>query len=719
MGRKPLRIQFRLFLCIAASIAFLLVLAIYLKTALESIPRFSPDVLAGEKQHISPQASQRLHEQIDSLNRELDIEIHQRVTNMWIGTSVVILFVWLIQHVMAQSIIRPINQLTRDVRRIQEGDFNTRVDLKTSDEFETLGDAFNAMADSIRASRVDLEATNRKLSVQQAELEKLVAEKTEELKHTLESVEGERSKLQTIINRMPDGLVLIDGHGVFLSANEASLKILGHDNLKSLQDWLDNLPGAFNFRHLNHQSATFDEFPFNRAWRGDTFSNVVLYTRTPSNASKLLSFSGGPIAGSGLGHTQLAICIFRDVTEELSLRKELEEKNLELADASRMKDEFLATLSHELRTPLTPVISATQLLREGGRLSEDDLKTLALIERNAQSLSRMIDEMLDLSGIMNRKLHLNLEPTELNEWARNVISGQAPLLSKKQATCEFVAASGPIVYEIDQGRLTQVLTNLLSNAVKYSDPGGKIVVTLTQTDSEIRFAVRDNGIGLTKRELGEIFELFYQGQASYLRQSGGLGIGLSVARSLAELHGGGLIAQSDGPGLGSTFTLWMPRVRTGVPGQNASPIFAKHAPKPPLDRSLLRGRRILLVEDSLDTLEALRRLLLRRECQVLTAQSAEEGLECALKERPEILISDLNLPAMDGYEFIRRLRKDGNFKDLIAISVSGQGREQDVAASLDAGFTAHMLKPIDINKLDVTLVEALQGRNVFNPESLL
>lgn len=716
MARKPLRIQFRLLLCIVASIAFLLVLAIYLQSSLESISRFRPDLAALVNQSdLPPAVHDRLVNQLAAIEREQVTETQQRVASMWVGTLVIIVLTYLIQHVMARSIILPINQLARNVRRLQQGDFTVRANLETSDEFETLGDAFNAMADSIQKGRTALESTNRQLSRQQAELEKMVAEKTEEIKKTLQSVEGERSKLQTIINRMPDGLTLIDGHGIFLSANEAALNILGHPNLAMLQDWLDNLPGAFSFRHLNHQSAAFDEFPFNRAWRGDSFSNVVLYTRTPNNTTKLISFSGGPVVGKGFGGTELAVCIFRDVTEELSLRKELEEKNLALGEASRLKDEFLATLSHELRTPLTPVISYAQLLRDEGRLGEDDLKIISLIERNAQSLSRMIDEMLDLTGIMNRKLHLALEPTELNDWTRGVLTGLSTNLAKKSVICSFSGTEKSLVYDIDPARLTQVLTNLISNAIKYSDPGGKIWVSLSQSDHEIRFAVRDNGIGLTKHELNEIFELFYQGRASYLRQSGGLGIGLSVARSLAELHGGGLIAQSDGPGLGSTFTLWLPLVRSGVQWQSAPVPQANQ----PLDRSLLRGRRVLLVEDSLDTLEALRRLLLRRECQVITAQSAEQGLEQALKERPEIVISDLNLPGMSGYEFMHILKKEDSFREVIAISVSGQGREQDVAASLDAGFTAHMLKPIDIHKLDATLVQALEGRAVFNPESLL
>lgn len=716
MARKPLRIQLRLFLCIVISISFLLVLAIYLQSSLEKFQEFGGDLtktIAAE--NLPPNVRDQLYSKLEEIQKEQRIEVDQRILNMWCGTCVVIFFTWVIQHVMARSIILPINQLTDSVHRLQEGDYSARANLETSDEFETLGEAFNSMADSIRKGREQLEITNRELSLQQSELAKIVMQKTEELKKTLESVEGERIKLQTIINRMPDGLVLIDGHGVFLSANDAALKILGHPGLKMLQDWLDNIPGAFNFRHLNHQSADFDQFPFNRAWRGDSFSNVVLYTRTPNNSTKLVSFSGGPVVGSGFGHVQLAVCILRDVTQELAMRKELEEKNLELGEASRLKDEFLATLSHELRNPLTPVISGAQLLRDDNRLGEEDLKTVSLIERNAQSLSRMIDEMLDLSGIMNRKLHLSLEPTELNEWAKGVITGLASSLAKKQISCEYVGTPEPFVYQIDPGRLTQVLANLISNAVKYTDSGGKIWVTFSVVENEIRIAVRDNGIGLTKHELNEIFELFYQARASYLRQSGGLGIGLSVARSLAELHGGGLIAQSDGPGLGSTFTLWLPILRNDVQLQS-SPLPRGNQP---IDRSLLRGRRILIIEDSLDTLEALRRLLLRRECLVITAQSAEQGLDLAKKERPEIIISDLNLPGMDGYQFMRTLKKDPNFKEIIAVSVSGQGQEQDVASSLDAGFNAHLLKPIDIRKLDITLVKALEGQSVFNPESML
>jgi PAS domain S-box-containing protein len=694
-------------------------------------------VMLAEYSHLSRNVIDQLRQDLASLERQQREETEGRLLLMWIGVGVIIFFTLIIARVMATSIVRPIQQLNAAVRRLQSGDYTARADLRTGDELETLADAFNQMADSILQNRSELEFKNQRLSEQQgrlqdmnAELERRVTEKTEQLKKTLDQAQAEQAKLEAIIERMPDGLVLIDKQGRFVGANDAALRILGHRDLPSAQDWMERSPRSFAFRFLNHETVPLDEFPFFRAFRGESFSNYTVYLRRPDNQTRLVSFSGGPAIGQGLGGTSLSLCIFRDVTEELALRKELEEKNLKLGEASRLKDEFLATLSHELRTPLTPIISCAQLLRTEARLSADDIDIVAMIERNAKSLSRMIDEMLDLSAIMNSKLHLNLEMTEMNEWVRRTIAPLRPAWEAKGLTCQIKPSPEPIRLAVDPARLTQVLTNLVTNAIKYTDQGGAITisVTLATPQGEAHVSVQDSGIGLSKREIDEIFNIFHQTRTSLARRSGGLGIGLSVARSLAELHGGGIVATSEGPGLGSTFTLWLPlessvleEVSEGVREKREvearpAPSMEPHGSLLVLNGSrttLLRGRRILLVEDSVDTLNALRRILERRECQVLTARSGIEGLAQAERGRPEIIISDIGLPEMDGLELIRRIRAAPDLRDVIAISLSGAGREQDRQGALEAGFNAHLLKPIDITELDNALVEALARKSEF------
>jgi signal transduction histidine kinase/ActR/RegA family two-component response regulator len=388
--------------------------------------------------------------------------------------------------------------------------------------------------------------------------------------------------------------------------------------------------------------------------------------------------------------------------------KELEDKNQKLHEAARIKDEFLATLSHELRTPLTPIISCTHLLNSEPTLGPDELKSVRVIDRNARALSRMIDELLDLSTVTNRKLRLVRERTEMNDWARTTLESIRPNWEQKGLTVEFIPNEKPVELEIDPARLAQVLTNLMTNAIKYTDKKGKITVRLTSREDGVRIAVTDTGAGLSRSEIGRIFEMFHQSRTPHTQNVGGLGVGLTVARSLAELHGGGLLAESSGVGQGATFTLWLPGLADSRAVDFSVPSLK---PLPDMvDRRLLRGRRILLVEDSADTRDTLKRIFQRRSCDVTTAESGEEALEQVKRAPPEIIISDLGLPGMSGLEFMFQLRQHPEWKEVVAIALSGLGRDQDIKATAEAGFDAHLLKPVDMAVLDQTIAEALQKR---------
>jgi signal transduction histidine kinase/ActR/RegA family two-component response regulator len=388
--------------------------------------------------------------------------------------------------------------------------------------------------------------------------------------------------------------------------------------------------------------------------------------------------------------------------------RELEEKNQKLNEAVRMKDEFLATLSHELRTPLTPIISCTHLLNADAKLAPEDFKSVQVIDRNARALSRMIDELLDLSIVTNRKLRLIRERTEMNEWTEATLETVRPECERKELTLRFVPSPRPIELDIDATRMTQVLTNLLTNAIKYTERGGTITVRVSTGDEGVRIGVTDTGAGLSKGEIDRIFEMFHQARTPHTQGIGGLGVGLAVARSIAELHGGGLLAESPGPGKGATFTLWLPRL-----GESQAVDFAVPSLTPlpdTVDRRLLRGRRILLVEDSTDTREALERIFRRRACEVTSAASAEEALLLVNRTPPDIIISDLGLPGMSGIEFMTEVRKHPEWQDVVAVALSGLGRDKDFKAAADAGFNAYLLKPVDIASLDQTLADELQKR---------
>jgi signal transduction histidine kinase/CheY-like chemotaxis protein len=500
-------------------------------------------------------------------------EANGRVTLMWIIVSSVTVVTILIQLALANSIIKPIQTLGRVVRRLKSGDYSARVHLNSGDEIQSLGEAFNAMAENILLSQQQLQEKNGRLSSQQ-----------EALRYANASLE-ERVDLKT---------------------------------------------------------------------------------------------------------------------------KELEDKNLKLNEAARLKDEFLATLSHEFRTPLTPIISCAHLLGTDPKLGPDELKNVQVIDRNARALSRMIDELLDLSVVMNRKLRLVREQTEMNEWARATLESVRPHWERKGITLTFIPNEKPVELNIDPSRLAQVLTNLITNAIKYTDAGGKITVQLTSREDGVRVSVADTGAGLSRHEIDRIFEMFHQSRTPHTQNVGGLGVGLTVARSMAELHGGGLLAESAGPGKGATFTLWLPRLSDSQAVDFSAPSLT---PLPDVvDRRLLRGRRILLVEDSEDTREALERIFKRRECDVITAASGEEALEMVKRTPPEIIISDLGLPGISGFDFMRQLRTHPEWRDVVAVALSGLGREQDIRGAAEAGFDAHLLKPVDMTMLDRTLAEALQKK---------
>jgi signal transduction histidine kinase/ActR/RegA family two-component response regulator len=500
-------------------------------------------------------------------------EANRRVTLMWILVGSVTFFTILIQLALANSIVGPIQTLAGVVRRLQSGDYTARANLRSGDEIQSLGETFNAMAESIVRTQQELREKNERLSEQQ----------------------------------------------------EA----------------------------LRYANAGLEQ-------------RVTLKT------------------------------------------KELEDNNQKLQEAARLKDEFLATLSHEFRTPLTPIISCAHLLNTDPKLGPDDLKSVHVIDRNARALSRMIDELLDLSVVTNRKLRLARERTEMNEWTRVTLEGVRPDWKKKELNVTFIPNDKPVELEIDPARLAQVLTNLMTNAIKYTDPRGQITVRLTSRDDGVRIAVTDTGIGLGRDEVGKIFELFHQSRTPHTQKVGGLGIGLSIARSLAELHGGGLLAESPGVGKGATFTLWLPLLTDSKAVDFSVPSLTPLPEK--VDRRLLRGRRILLVEDSADTRDALERIFQRRACEVTTAASGEEALELLKNAPPEIIISDLGLPGISGLEFMIQVRKHPEWKDVVAIALSGLGREKDIQGATEAGFDAHLLKPVDMAVLDQTLAEALQKK---------
>jgi len=368
-----------------------------------------------------------------------------------------------------------------------------------------------------------------------------------------------------------------------------------------------------------------------------------------------------------------------------------------LIDSDRRKDEFLAMLGHELRNPLAAIRHAVSIHED--TIGDPAARKWAsgVIDRQTAQLSRMVDDLLDVERINRGRIDLRLEPVELNEVLGRAIEAVRTIMEQKGHS--FTTQFGTETLHVlgDSARLEQVFVNLLGNAVKYTPERGHIRLTAHCEKSEAAISVEDDGVGISPELLPHVFDLFTQGQTSLDRAQGGLGIGLTVVRSLIEMHGGRVDVHSGGSDAGSTFTVRLPL---------ASEAQA-HAAAPNLGapRELPVTLRVLIVDDHVDTAQALAVLLSRRNCLVRMAHDGPAGIIAAREFIPEVFLLDLGLPGLDGYEIARTLRTEPEFKNALFVAISGYAQEADQARSLAAGFDHHCAKPVDLTSL-LTVIQA-------------
>jgi signal transduction histidine kinase len=368
---------------------------------------------------------------------------------------------------------------------------------------------------------------------------------------------------------------------------------------------------------------------------------------------------------------------------------ELTRLNAELAEANRAKDVFLATLSHELRTPLTPVVGWIKLLRSGNLDTKSVAQALDAIERNAWLQARLIDDLLDTSRIATGKLQFEPRPADLNSAVKAALDTVRGLAASRNIELAINQSATTLVVMGEPVRLQQIAWNILSNAIKFTEPGGKVMITTETDNGEARVTVTDTGVGIAPDFLPHVFDRFRQADGSTSRRHGGLGLGLAIADALAKMHGGRLEAQSEGIGLGSSFTF-----RLGLVGTEAlDAVTVKQK-----SRSL-KDLDVLIVEDSEDTLKLLSAMFAREGARVLSATSAGEALQQAGSSRPSLVISDIGMPDVDGYEFLQQLKAMPGMKAVPAIAISGYASDDDRQRALGVGYLALVPKPIDIDGL--------------------
>ena len=515
---------------------------------------------------------------------------------------------------------------------------------------------------------------------------------------------------------LPTALMLmVLGFGVLFSRPRAgsAARLLADDSagmlLRRLIPAAVLLPIVLGRLRVAGERAGFYELEFGRALL--IFSFIVLFSA--------VTWWTSTVVQRHVGAQTRAEDAEREMHERLLETLENERQARALAERSnRVKDEFLATLSHELRTPLAAVFGWVQLLIRGAVPARDMPRALEAIERNARLQLQLIEDLLDMSRIEAGTVRLELRDVDLVPIIDAAIATTAPVVAQKVLTLERQINHASVPVSGDAARLQQVLGNLINNAVKFTEPGGRIVVALSLTSAGPEVTVRDTGVGIRADFLAHVFDRFRQADPSTTRTFGGLGLGLSIARQLTELHGGTLVAESDGEGCGSTFRMRLPASEAGlVAPAPVTPVEtpadavtgdAGVASASPATWPSLAGTRVLVVDDQEDACVLFDHLLTERGAEVTTARSVDEAVERLSAGRFDVLVSDIAMPIRDGFDLIRHVRE--HVDGLPAIALTAFASADDRERALSAGFQAHLTKPVSAELLIRTVAALGQSR---------
>lgn len=376
--------------------------------------------------------------------------------------------------------------------------------------------------------------------------------------------------------------------------------------------------------------------------------------------------------------------------EVRDLLEEQERTQAELRKVDRRKDEFLATLAHELRNPISPIQNALDLLELSQMSLQEETELREIMRRQVKQLTRLVDDLLDVSRITRGRIRLERQTIDLRDAVRAGIEASQPFIDQSDQTLEVDLGAQPLMVKGDATRLAQCVANLLNNAAKYTPAGGRVRVGAEATPGMVVLTVQDNGIGIAADQIDSVFELFRQHDTDRQRGQAGLGIGLTLVQRLLRLHAGTIEVHSDGLGQGSTFTVRLP---VAVPCNSTT----QDSPSP---TSACPSRfRVLVVEDTPAIRTVLQRLLEAIGHEVIIAEDGVQGVEEAMAQKPQVVISDISMPRMNGLQLARRLRRHPAFNETPLIAMTGYGRAEDQAEALEAGFNHHLTKPVDIAEL--------------------
>ena len=495
-----------------------------------------------------------------------------------------------------------------------------------------------------------------------------------------------RAYAESLIKNAPDPVFVSDLEGKILQANDAVSHLLGFRQDEVVEQSVSRFLGADETREFVAALREVVEHGVSRNVRLHPRSASGEVISTTLNASALRDADGNVIG---------AIGILRDMRAYEQVLHDLEDSRRELRDADQAKDRFLAIVSHELRTPLTAMLGWARLLTTGRLDDATSARALPVIERNTKLLAQLIDDLLDVSGIIAGKLRLEVGPVDLVAVIESAIEAVQGLADAKSIGLKAVLDPSAGSVAGDPGRLQQVVWNLLANAIKFTPNRGRIDLRLERAGAHARLTVRDTGRGISPELLPHIFDRFRQDERT--RQHGGLGLGLAIVRHIVKLHEGNVWAESEGEGRGATLVVELPLPIDDVhPAPKTATVYRRL--ESASSRLInLAGRRILVVDDEADARDLLAQILGQAGADVIVAGSADEALETLRRWRPDVLVSDIGMPGDDGYVLIRKVRAlgAGEGGQVRALALTAYARSEDRALALEAGFHTHIAKPVD------------------------
>ncbi len=486
---------------------------------------------------------------------------------------------------------------------------------------------------------------------------------------------------RSILDQAVDSIVVCNAEGRVIRASRTGHQLCGRSPLR--RRFLEVFP-------LTHAGAALD---LGSVMGGQVMKGLECQLQRRSGERRTLLVSAGPVTDDQ--HRRMGCVItMTDITE----RKHAEER---LREADVRKDEFLAILAHELRNPLAPIRNGLQLLKL--KTGQDPLvrQTHAMVERQVEQLVRLIDDLLDLSRISRGKMVLRKESTTLRAVIERAVEASRPGMEARQHRLHVELPAEDVALEADPARLAQVFSNLLSNSAKYTERGGEIGIKAWRDGGQVVVAVKDDGIGIPGDMLSRIFEMFTQVDAALERSEGGLGIGLTLVKRLTEMHDGAVEVWSDGPGRGSEFRVRLPCLR-GAPQLPAAAAGTRSAAQ-------AHGQRILIADDNRDAAFSLALLLEAMGHEVRAVYDGQEATLAGAAFHPSVMILDIGMPRLNGYEAARRIREQAWSSGVVLVALTGWGQLEDKARAREAGFDHHLTKPVNLPQLEAILDDARQA----------